>query len=232
MNRLWSTGLAVLLCVAANPVFAAPQGNWGNWGNHNSSSGTASRNWGQSVNRVLSAVDASNSLYHKHPDPWCHHPQGPTPVPPPVIIVDPVRPAPPPVIIVDPVRPVPPVVRDHRQPPAPVVRDHRNAPPVVRDHRQTDLNGGRPLPAPRVVSPSSGASAQGGVKVTNSPNSARNGNVENLTGSGPVDILSHGLSAIGSSVIDFFTPNLGVVPPNRDQRTATTGTSGTGRDHR
>jgi hypothetical protein len=236
MSRVFSTVFAVFLCVSSVTAFAAPQGQWGERNNHNySNAGNYARSWGTNLSQAISSLSQGNVIYHKPQEPSCHHPHGPfpgddrapvTPVPPPVIIVDPVRPS------------TPPVVRDHRQPPVPpVVRDHRDLPaPVIRDHRQGTVGSG-PFPptppiAPRANAPWRGGMAQGGVSVSNAAKSGRSGRVETITGTGPVEIITSGVSAIGSSVIDFFSPDLGAVPPNRDHRTSG-GTSGTTtRDHR
>ena len=126
-------------------------------------------------------------------------------------------------------RPVPPVVRDHRQPTPPVVRDHRvqgspkttQAPPVV----------------PRASEPWRGGNvnvgqANGGVTVGSVPRDHRNDGVENITGTTTVEGIGSELASLGSGIVDFFTPDLGEVPPNRDHRTNGGTLGGSTRDHR
>lgn len=161
----------------------------------------------------------------------CHHPQGPGPGDDRV----PVTPVPPPGVIVDPVRPVvTPDVRDHRRSVPPVVRDHRTVQvPDVRDHRvQSGARISVPPVVPSANDPWRGGNAPGGVSVTSAPSRVQNGGVETISGAGTLETIGAGLSTIGSGIVDFFTPDLGEVPPNRDHRTSSGTAGNTTRDHR
>jgi hypothetical protein len=77
--------------------------------------------------------------------------------------------------------------------------------------------------------------ANGGVTVTPTQGSGRNGSIPTLSGPGPLDMLENGVSSLGSAIGGLFTTTVGDSgrPQVVDHRTSDTSNFGTNvRDHR
>jgi hypothetical protein len=97
------------------------------------------------------------------------------------------------------------------RPPQVVLQPTVIAPPAVSrpfGHRPSQ-GGYQPYPAQR---------PNGGVTVTETPNSVRNQGIPTLSGPGPVQMLENGASAVGSALVDLFSTEVGSPPPDRDHR--------------